>query len=1382
MADLNNSFIAGIMNKDLDERLLPEGVYRDALNVIVDSSTNSAVGTIQNQNGNVRIANVATVAGFPSITNAKTIGAVCVEKDNLIYWLVSCDQFDGIYEYNEITGNTLRVLQSNKPTPTTPSKLNFNQGFIVTGINYVNGFLFWTDNYNPPRRINISRVRTDSLGTGGYNIDDPRIDDDINVILAAPLNGPSIKLYKDGSQSNNLEEKFVYFAYRYKYVDNQFSSLSPFSAVAFFPKNYQVDFAVGYNKAMLNSFNTADVTIYTGSQFVKEIQVIMYDSRAINCHIIETLNKQELNLQDEVYKTFTFNNNKTYATLPPDQLTRLFDNVPLLAKAQDFVGNRIMYGNYTQFYDIDYPVKLKVDYVSIDNSGNKPLSTFRSDRDYEIGIIYLDKYGRHTTALTSLNNTVYIPPSQSDKGNSLKVSIQNKPPKFASHFRIVIKQNKGSYYNLFPIAFYADNKYRYFLINQSDRDKISVGSYVIFKAAPDGVTHSNRKLKILEIENKANGWMGSAPSGLYFKVKVSIGDPFWDPTAGVSGAYFGGYGSNGLHNPILSGGVTGEILIPSPIRGRKPYVEKPIYYGDNNPDVLFTYPDAGDWVTKDWRITLKVESPTMARWTTNINGSVEYDLAIQSGITNILWGPTGGTQTLLCSITWTGTPTVGDIWKINVRGGQVTPSLLPPYYNPLTFTAQYVSEYIPNYFDGKGIPNPNILNTVTGAFEWFREDNGSQQTGGYAVMGCDWYVQPGDVITIKYNEDSLNLNKYLTIQQWPSDSYYENLEEWFIESGAYQSFIAIDQGGSDIGELAVSFNRGANYQEYVYDNFPSAVSDSATMGRISHIGYSKAAIREQPLYMFLQGFGKDNDVGSLNLQIAQKNVLTAAISLTHYSNLMIAETPPQEGDLDIYHELSDTYEIRDGYHKVTWDYADFSSATFPVQYAGKTNLGQNFALGPFPTANDKTHSYIAGEKVWVKSSNTSIITPGLYEILYVPNKYNIIIDLNFPGAAPATPGTTGYDEIEKHQTGYNNYGQSAIIKINNPLATVNSNFNAWTFKNGLESYRVRDDFNAAELKYSPRATTEIKEYGQKISKNAICYSGIYGANTGINELNEFNLSMANFKYLDGEFGSIQKLYARDTDLLVFQENKVSTVLYGKNLLSDAVGGGQVASVPEVLGTQIAYPYEYGISKNPESFTFWGEAIFFTDSRRGVVLQMIGNQIVEISSNGMKDYFMELMRDYPNTQKLGAYDPHNHQYVLSSNDISILGCKLTLSRNENSIAGTTSSFTSLLFTIISDINWSISVVSMGFGTNWVTNYQTFGFGTQDITAIIATNNTGQVRKIKFVVTYCDGLTQEFILTQGIGEPNAGNGVFVIDDGTGWPNQLSYDEHTQIIPFP
>jgi hypothetical protein len=141
---------------------------------------------------------------------------------------------------------------------------------------------------------------------------------------------------------------------------------------------------------------------------------------------------------------------------------------------------------------------------------------------------------------------------------------------------------------------------------------------------------------------------------------------------------------------------------------------------------------------------------------------------------------------------------------------------------------------------------------------------------------------------------------------------------------------------------------------------------------------------------------------------------------------------------------------------------------------------------------------------------------------------------------------------------------------------------------------------------------------------------------------------------------------------------------------------------------------------------------------------------EISNTGMQDYFIELMRDYPNTQKLGCYDPHNQAYVLANNDTSILNCNVRLNRYSNSIASNTSNFANSLFTIIGDVSWTISVVNMGSGTNWVSNYQTFGFGTTPITGIIAVNNTGSNRSIKFVVTYCGNKTLEFILTQGAGE--------------------------------
>ena len=100
-----------------------------------------------------------------------------------------------------------------------------------------------------------------------------------------------------------------------------------------------------------------------------------------------------------------------------------------------------------------------------------------------------------------------------------------------------------------------------------------------------------------------------------------------------------------------------------------------------------------------------------------------------------------------------------------------------------------------------------------------------------------------------------------------------------------------------------------------------------------------------------------------------------------------------------------------------------------------------------------------------------------------------------------------------------------------------------------------------------------------------------------------------------------------TDVLVLQEDKISYVLTGKDLLSDAGGGGALTSVPYVLGQQIARVEDFGISFNPESFSEWGQNMFFTDAKRGAVIKLIGDgrsqQLQEISTLGMESWFRDL---------------------------------------------------------------------------------------------------------------------------------------------------------------
>ncbi len=82
MAEIKNTFTQGKMNKDLDERILPNGQYRDAMNVEVTTSEGSDVGTVQNILGNDTVAQFVPASGYTCI------GRISEEKTTSLYWIV----------------------------------------------------------------------------------------------------------------------------------------------------------------------------------------------------------------------------------------------------------------------------------------------------------------------------------------------------------------------------------------------------------------------------------------------------------------------------------------------------------------------------------------------------------------------------------------------------------------------------------------------------------------------------------------------------------------------------------------------------------------------------------------------------------------------------------------------------------------------------------------------------------------------------------------------------------------------------------------------------------------------------------------------------------------------------------------------------------------------------------------------------------------------------------------------------------------------------------------------------------------------------------------------------------------------------------------------
>tara|TARA_R100001594_G_scaffold13427_1_gene29081 strand:- start:718 stop:2403 length:1686 start_codon:yes stop_codon:yes gene_type:complete len=188
-----------------------------------------------------------------------------------------------------------------------------------------------------------------------------------------------------------------------------------------------------------------------------------------------------------------------------------------------------------------------------------------------------------------------------------------------------------------------------------------------------------------------------------------------------------------------------------------------------------------------------------------------------------------------------------------------------------------------------------------------------------------------------------------------------------------------------------------------------------------------------------------------------------------------------------------------------------------------------------------------------------------------------------------------------------------------PAAT---NYTPWY----VEEARIRGGYNNTSVDFGVKAYITEPYFKQKHRKSSIIYSGIYNSGNRVNETNVFSIAESISRSLDPVNGSIQKLYAEDTNLVVFQEHKVNRALIDKDVIYTAEGGTQTQAAGQVIGQLIPYAGEYGISQNPESFAVYGYRKYFTDKNNGVVLRLSKDGITEISGYGMKDYF----RDYLST--------------------------------------------------------------------------------------------------------------------------------------------------------
>ena len=178
MANLKRNFVAGKMNKSLDERLLPNGQYIDAVNVRLGSTEASEIGAVELSKGNSRL----TTLSFNNTnlsSSAKCIGAFENGENERLYWFVhdpafpngatgKCDMIVSLDTSSDVVTYHVVSIDDGGGVNTT---LNFSDKELMIGVNIIENLLFFTDNFNPPRFINVSPPTPNPYPNPILNID-----------------------------------------------------------------------------------------------------------------------------------------------------------------------------------------------------------------------------------------------------------------------------------------------------------------------------------------------------------------------------------------------------------------------------------------------------------------------------------------------------------------------------------------------------------------------------------------------------------------------------------------------------------------------------------------------------------------------------------------------------------------------------------------------------------------------------------------------------------------------------------------------------------------------------------------------------------------------------------------------------------------------------------------------------------------------------------------------------------------------------------------------------------------------------------------------------------------------------------------------------------
>ena len=1441
MAKVTNNFLKGKMNKDLDERLVPKGEYREAQNILITQSEGSDVGAIENILGNAlsRADNFAI-----KFENAETIGHYADVLNKRIFWFIT--NFTG--DTNDVrsmsrasVSNTCKILMidldndaSEIVTLVNGNFLNFSKDHLITGVNLIDDLLFWTDDYNQPRKINVTKAIADS----SYYTKEEQISVAKVAPYLAPIlhdsngNGDTTTLTNDGDiTSDYLKDRFVRFSYRYKYEDGEYTTMAPFTQIIFKPLNQgQINNVLSseqdvtdvqdvYSKTivdiMKNNYNQIELRIplpsdenltappestngyeWDNELNITKIEILIKESDQDVVKVIKEIDVTDDNgtsLTDflnnidiynlspagnetyhrHVYK-FIYKSEEPYKILEDKQITRVFDQVPVRAKAQEISGNRIIYGNFTENYNLpkDSSGKTGINYVINNitkgdieeeqtsgytireyNKNTYKYNSLKQRRKYQVGIVLADKFGRQSPVIlsTSSTDTITTPNISEDLssnylssyswstdhltiGKSLSITFQDNnitdnvyngdigDPDYNPYgwysWKLVVKQQEQEYDNIYT-SHPADHW------NNESNSHDEVLGYTWISLYGDNINKVPRDVS--EVNDVRENVAGSDVK-LFPKVIIDKNQ------FGNNLSTFGRVDQDPLE--VMTIGTAREQGI--------------LTKGDRDKDRVHDFVMSKRNPLLAQLKSLGIDTsvtPNEPQTNNRVNYKIDIDV-IETNFEDKNYF------------------TIGDGNDINpyIRAGQeVSLRITQRNEKYKTNLGKKVFDVRVDHDEQRDWDSKTII---------LDGDEISGSVGGSARIEVGQIIEYRDAgqsqygvettVTVATDGHVANQN-YITVT-----SINAELEGMILAadqemdlSGQYTPILIVGTNvpaGTyiDISSTADAIQAGQNiiYLEGPGTLFSSIISGSLTVGDAGAItgGVDKTTAT-------IEEHGPDNADGSVNFvvrrPILQKVELNQEETRTilHFDrrvfpNNSVNVVESGNENLALYDPL-----LIESVETIT------KVESGQTKYYQKIKLDHEIALGLVDDDSIPSGLVIQNlesEPIAVDRGLTVLETDPIkskLDIFYETSTSGLVKDLNL-----YTPihGTDKRIEVS--------YFNTFILTGG---GTYNTNVQG---KWHVEEARIKGAFNEKSVDFGVRAHLVDDEYTSRIRSNALIHSGIFNAKTKLNNTNQFSIGESITKAVDIQNGSIQKLYAEDTNLIIFQENKVSRALIDKDAIFTAEGQPLTASSKVVIGQVGGFMGKYGISRNPESFAVYGGRKYFADKNRGLVLRLSQDGITPISDASMRSFFRDNL--YISNRVYGMYDEQKNKYI-----VSLQSLKAAMDRaNKYGSSTTETTSTNDLYTTL-----SFDEASKG----WVSFYTykpTFGFSISNkfytfYQHLLYEHYREDVQRCKFYTSdYTDPAEIEFVLND---QPNIVKNFLTIDyEGTsGWKmDSAETDTHT------